>query len=53
VAIVDQDQATQADYLCRPGDGERGQRPQAVPMLYRLLIDVSREERSTFPASST
>ncbi len=50
VAMVDQDRATQGAYLADLiGDNEVNVL-QAVPMLYRLLIDVNRENGRTFPS---
>ncbi len=50
VAVVDQDRATQADYLADLVTANEVNVLQAVPMLYRLLIDVARENGSTFPS---
>ena len=50
VALVDQDRATQADYLADLVTANEVNVLQAVPMLYRLLIDVSREAGRTFPS---
>jgi acyl-coenzyme A synthetase/AMP-(fatty) acid ligase len=50
VAVVDQDRATQADYLAELVTANEVNVLQAVPMLYRLLIDVSREDGSSFPS---
>jgi acyl-coenzyme A synthetase/AMP-(fatty) acid ligase len=50
VAVVDQDRATQADYLADLVTANEVNVLQAVPMLYRLLIDVSRERGITFPS---
>ena len=48
VALVDQDKATQAAYLAELVDGSKVEVLQAVPMLYRLLLDVAREENRKF-----
>jgi acyl-coenzyme A synthetase/AMP-(fatty) acid ligase len=50
VAVVDQDRATQADYLADLVAKNEVNVLQAVPMLYRLLIDVTREDGRTFPS---
>jgi len=50
VVLVDQDRATQGAYLADlVGDNEVTVL-QAVPMLYRLLIDVHRADGRTFPS---
>ena len=50
VAMVDQDRATQGAYLAGL-IGECGVTVlQAVPMLYRLLLDVHRADGTTFPS---
>lgn len=48
VAVVDQDKATQAAYLAELVEGAKVDVLQAVPMLYRLLLDVAREEGRDF-----
>ena len=48
VALVDQDRATQGAYLADLVNDRRVNVLQAVPMLYRLLIDVNREDGRTF-----
>jgi acyl-coenzyme A synthetase/AMP-(fatty) acid ligase len=48
VAVVDQDKATQSAYLADLVDGAKVDVLQAVPMLYRLLLDVAREEGRDF-----
>jgi acyl-coenzyme A synthetase/AMP-(fatty) acid ligase len=50
VAMVDQDRATQGAYLADLVSDNRVNVLQAVPMLYRLLIDVKREDGRTFPS---
>ena len=50
VALVDQDRATQGAYLADLVDDNQVNVLQAVPMLYRLLIDVNREDGRTFPS---
>ncbi|MBV9606652.1 MAG: AMP-binding protein [Solirubrobacterales bacterium] len=50
VAMVDQDRATQGAYLAELVNDNRVNVLQAVPMLYRLLIDVHREDWRTFPS---
>jgi amino acid adenylation domain-containing protein len=50
VAVVDQDKATQADYLAELIAENEVNVLQAVPMLYRLLIDVTRDDGRTFPS---
>ncbi len=50
VAMVDQDRATQGAYLADLVDDNEVNVLQAVPMLYRLLIDVNREDGRTFPS---
>jgi acyl-coenzyme A synthetase/AMP-(fatty) acid ligase len=50
VAMVDQDRATQGAYLADLLGGNEVNVLQAVPMLYRLLIDVHREDGRTFPS---
>jgi acyl-coenzyme A synthetase/AMP-(fatty) acid ligase len=50
VAMVDQDRATQGAYLADLLGGNDVNVLQAVPMLYRLLIDVHREDGRTFPS---
>jgi acyl-coenzyme A synthetase/AMP-(fatty) acid ligase len=49
VAMVDQDRATQGAYLADLVNDNQVNVLQAVPMLYRLLIDVNREDGRTFP----
>ena len=50
VAMVDQDRATQGAYLADLVNDNQVNVVQAVPMLYRLLIDVNREDGRTFPS---
>ena len=50
VAMVDQDRATQGAYLADLINDNQVNVLQAVPMLYRLLIDVNREDGRTFPS---
>ncbi len=50
VALVDQDRATQGAYLAHLVGEHQVNVLQAVPMLYRLLIDVNREDGRTFPS---
>jgi amino acid adenylation domain-containing protein len=50
VALVDQDRATQGAYLADLVSDNQVNVLQAVPMLYRLLIDVNREDGRTFPS---
>jgi len=50
VALVDQDRATQGGYLADLINDNGVNVLQAVPMLYRLLIDVHREDGRTFPS---
>jgi amino acid adenylation domain-containing protein len=50
VALVDQDRATQGTYLADLVNDNEVNVLQAVPMLYRLLIDVHRERGLTFPS---
>ena len=50
VALVDQDRATQGAYLADLVADNQVNVLQAVPMLYRLLIDVNREDGRTFPS---
>jgi acyl-coenzyme A synthetase/AMP-(fatty) acid ligase len=50
VALVDQDRATQGAYLAELVDENEVNVLQAVPMLYRLLLDVHREDGRTFPS---
>jgi acyl-coenzyme A synthetase/AMP-(fatty) acid ligase len=50
VALVDQDRATQGAYLADLVNDHRVNVLQAVPMLYRLLIDVHRDDGRTFPS---
>ena len=50
VAMVDQDRATQGAYLADLVNDNQVNVLQAVPMLYRLLIDVNREDGRTFPS---
>ena len=50
VALVDQDRATQGAYLADLVNDNQVNVIQAVPMLYRLLIDVNREDGRTFPS---
>ena len=49
VALVDQDRATQGSYLADLVNDNEVNVLQAVPMLYRLLIDVNRQDGRTFP----
>jgi len=48
VALVDQDRATQGAYLADLVNQTGVNVLQAVPMLYRLLLDVHREDGRTF-----
>jgi acyl-coenzyme A synthetase/AMP-(fatty) acid ligase len=50
VALIDQDRATQGAYLADLVNDHDVNVLQAVPMLYRLLIDVHREDGRTFPS---
>jgi acyl-coenzyme A synthetase/AMP-(fatty) acid ligase len=50
VALIDQDRATQGAYLAELVTDNEVNVLQAVPMLYRLLIDVHREDGRTFPS---
>lgn len=50
VVLVDQDRATQGAYLAELVNEQQVNVLQAVPMLYRLLIDVHREDGRTFPS---
>jgi len=50
VALVDQDRATQGAYLADLITENKVNVLQAVPMLYRLLVDVNREDGRTFPS---
>jgi acyl-coenzyme A synthetase/AMP-(fatty) acid ligase len=50
VALVDQDQATSGGYLADLITDYDVNVCQAVPMLYRLLIDVARDDGRTFPS---
>ncbi len=50
VALVDQDRATQGAYLADLIGDNQVNVLQAVPMLYRLLIDVNRADGRTFPS---
>ena len=50
VALVDQDRATQGAYLADLITANEVNVLQAVPMLYRLLIDVTREDGRRFPS---
>jgi acyl-coenzyme A synthetase/AMP-(fatty) acid ligase len=50
VAVVDQDRATQGAYLADLVNDNQVNVLQAVPMLYRLLIDVNRDDGRTFPS---
>jgi amino acid adenylation domain-containing protein len=50
VALVDQDRATQGAYLADLVNDNEVNVLQAVPMLYRLLIDVHRADGRTFPS---
>jgi acyl-coenzyme A synthetase/AMP-(fatty) acid ligase len=50
VAVVDQDRATQGAYLAELIADNQVNVLQAVPMLYRLLIDVNREDGRIFPS---
>jgi acyl-coenzyme A synthetase/AMP-(fatty) acid ligase len=49
VVMVDQDRATQSPYLAALIRDNGVNVLQAVPMLYRLLIDVNRDSGDTFP----
>ena len=49
VAMVDQDRATQGAYLADLVNENQVNVLQAVPMLYRLLIDVNREDGTDVP----
>jgi acyl-coenzyme A synthetase/AMP-(fatty) acid ligase len=51
VTLVDQDRATQGAYLADLVNENQVNVLQAVPMLYRLLIDVHREDGRTFPSA--
>jgi acyl-coenzyme A synthetase/AMP-(fatty) acid ligase len=50
VVLVDQDRATQGAYLADLLSGSEVNVLQAVPMLYRLLIDVTKEDGRSFPS---
>ena len=50
VALVDQDRATQSAYLAELLTANEVNVLQAVPMLYRLLLDATREEGRDFPS---
>jgi len=50
VALVDQDRATNGAYLADLLTANEVNVLQAVPMLYRLLIDVTREDGRSFPS---
>jgi acyl-coenzyme A synthetase/AMP-(fatty) acid ligase len=50
VVLVDQDRATHGAYLADLIADNEVNVLQAVPMLYRLLIDVAREEGREFPS---
>jgi acyl-coenzyme A synthetase/AMP-(fatty) acid ligase len=50
VALIDQDRATQGAYLADLVNDHQVNVLQAVPMLYRLLIDVHRDDGRTFPS---
>ena len=50
VALVDQDRATNGGYLADLITANEVNVLQAVPMLYRLLIDVTREDGRNFPS---
>ena len=50
VVMVDQDRATQGAYLADLLTENEVNVLQAVPMLYRLLIDVAREEDRSYPS---
>ena len=50
VALVDQEKATQSAYLAELLTANRVNVLQAVPMLYRLLLDATREEGGDFPS---
>jgi len=50
VVLVDQDRATQGAYLADLLSDTEVNVLQAVPMLYRLLIDVTKEDGRTFPS---
>jgi acyl-coenzyme A synthetase/AMP-(fatty) acid ligase len=49
VVLVDQDRGTNGAYLADLIEGNRVNVVQAVPMLYRLVIDAAREDGRTFP----
>ena len=53
VVLVDQDRATNGGYLADLLTDNEVNVLQAVPMLYRLLIDVTREDGRSFPSVST
>ena len=50
VVLVDQDKATQGAYLADLLSETGVNVLQAVPMLYRLLMDVTKEDGRTFPS---
>ena len=50
VVMVDQDRATSGAYLAELLAGNEVNVVQAVPMLYRLLIDAAREDDTSFPS---
>ncbi len=50
VALVDQDRGTNGGYLAELIAGHDVNVVQAVPMLYRLLIDAAREDGRVFPS---
>jgi acyl-coenzyme A synthetase/AMP-(fatty) acid ligase len=50
VVLVDQDRGTNGGYLAELIDEHDVNVVQAVPMLYRLVIDVAKPESRTFPA---
>jgi acyl-coenzyme A synthetase/AMP-(fatty) acid ligase len=52
VALVDQDRGTNAAYLVELLTAHSVNVIQAVPMLYRLLIDATREDGTVFPAAA-
>ncbi len=52
VALVDQDRGTNGAYLVELLSAHRVNVIQAVPMLYRLLIDATREDGTRFPEAA-
>ena len=50
VVLVDQERGTQGEYLADLLTDNDVNVVQAVPMLYRLLIDLNREDGRTFPS---